>query len=674
MAGPSMIKSGYDVKMSAGAITAGGTLGILIPPSVMLIVMGPVVGVPATDLFAAAVLPGLLLSAIFIAWTLLRCWHNPSAGPGAAHGDAAQVAGPGDASTWLIGVLPVIVVILSTLGVILAGIATPTDAGAVGCGGHLRAHRRLRPHDAGQDPHAPGVDARDLEHDPAAGDGLEPVRLGVLAPGQRRLPGADADQPVAAADADADRHPGAGVRARLAAGMGADRADRGADRAADRAGRRHRPDLVLHAGGGDAADGLAVAAGGAVGLLPEGRGAAVGDEGHLRRHGAVHDPAAGGGGAAADLPEAGHLAASAELRHPGPSATIGATMHTTPRIPGQRFLHSPGPTRLPDEVLHAMGRQPMDLADPRLDPIIAACEAGLKRLLHTDRSDVLMYAANGHGAWEAVIVNLLGPGRAALIPGTGHFSESWAIQTEALGCKVVRTPWVEGLPIDVAAVEQALRDDTQREIVAVFAVHTDTASGVTSDLHSLRLAIDASGHPALFVVDVVASLGVVPFDMDALRADVVIGASQKGLMLPPGLGFVAINERARVSAEANPTPRFYWDWGRRRDALSYRKFCGTPPMNLLFGLQASLQLIFAEGLDAVFARHRLLAGAVHAAVQGWSEGGALGFFCQEPARRSHSQSRGAADGGEGPVGGGSRVRRGTVFEEGEPACPGQGRG
>ena len=323
-------------------------------------------------------------------------------------------------------------------------------------------------------------------------------------------------------------------------------------------------------------------------------------------------------------------------------------MHTTPRIPGQRFLHSPGPTRLPDEVLHAMGRQPMDLADPRLDPIIAACEAGLKRLLHTDQSDVLMYAANGHGAWEAVIVNLLGPGRAALIPGTGHFSESWAIQTEALGCKVVRTPWAEGLPIDVAAVEQALRDDTQREIVAVFAVHTDTASGVTSDLQALRLAIDASGHPALFVVDVVASLGVVPFEMDALRADVVIGASQKGLMLPPGLGFVAINERARVSAEANPTPRFYWDWGRRRDALSYRKFCGTPPMNLLFGLQASLQLIFAEGLDAVFARHRLLAGAVHAAVQGWSQGGALGFFCQEPARRSYSVTAVAVRAGVDP--------------------------
>jgi len=311
-------------------------------------------------------------------------------------------------------------------------------------------------------------------------------------------------------------------------------------------------------------------------------------------------------------------------------------MNPFPRIPGQRSLHSPGPTRLPDEVLHAMSRQPMDLADPRLDPIIAACEAGLKRLLHTEESDVLMYAANGHGAWEAVIVNLLGPGRAALIPGTGHFSESWAIQAEALGCKVVRTPWVEGLPIDVAAVEQALRDDTRREIVAVFAVHTDTASGVTSDLQTLRAALDASGHPALFVVDVVASLGVVPFDMDALRADAVIGASQKGLMLPPGLGFVAINDRARASAEANPTLRFYWDWGRRIDALSYRKFCGTPPINLLFGLQAALQLIFAEGLDEVFARHAQLAGAVHSAVEGWSEGGALGFFSREPARRSCS--------------------------------------
>jgi alanine-glyoxylate transaminase/serine-glyoxylate transaminase/serine-pyruvate transaminase len=311
-------------------------------------------------------------------------------------------------------------------------------------------------------------------------------------------------------------------------------------------------------------------------------------------------------------------------------------MNPFPRIPGQRFLHSPGPTRLPDEVLHAMSRQPMDLADPRLDPIIAACEAGLKRLLGSRDAKVLMYAANGHGAWEAAVANLLSPGRAALIPGTGHFSESWALQTEALGAEVLRTAWVEGRPIDVEAVAQALRDDRRQRIAAVFCVHTDTASGVTSDLQALRAAIDASGHPALFVVDVVASLGVVPFDMEALRADVVIGASQKGLMLPPGLGFVAVNERALEAARAHPVPRFYWEWERRVDSLSYRKFCGTPPMNLLYGLQAALALMEAEGLEAVFERHRRLAGAVHAAVQAWSEGGALRFFCLEPARRSHS--------------------------------------
>ena len=132
-------------------------------------------------------------------------------------------------------------------------------------------------------------------------------------------------------------------------------------------------------------------------------------------------------------------------------------MSPSPRIPGHRLLHSPGPTRLPDEVLHAMSRQPVDLADARLDATIADCEAGLKRLLHT-QADVLMYTANGHGAWEAVVVNLLAPGRRALIPGTGHFSESWALQTEALGGSVVRTPWHEGQPIDTQAVEQVLRE------------------------------------------------------------------------------------------------------------------------------------------------------------------------------------------------------------------------
>ena len=308
----------------------------------------------------------------------------------------------------------------------------------------------------------------------------------------------------------------------------------------------------------------------------------------------------------------------------------------SPRIPGRRFLHSPGPTPLPEAVLQAMSAQPMDLADPRVDANIAACEQGLKRLLHTRDADVFMYAANGHGAWEAVVENLAAVGESVMVAGTGHFSESWAVQTEALGRRVVRTPWREGWPIDAGAVEQALRDDRSHAIKAVFAVHTDTASGVTSDPAAMRRALDAARHPALLVVDVVASLGAVPFSMDALGADVAVGASQKGLMCPPGVGFIAVNAAAFAMAQRNVSPRFYWDWVRRKHDLSYRKFCGTPPQNLLLGMEAALGLIFGEGLEAVWLRHDQLARAVHAAVEGWREGGVLDFFAQEPASRSRS--------------------------------------
>ena len=313
-----------------------------------------------------------------------------------------------------------------------------------------------------------------------------------------------------------------------------------------------------------------------------------------------------------------------------PSATLQQ------RIPGHRFLHAPGPTRVPNEVMEAMSRQPMDLADPRVDAMIATCEAGLKRLLRTAASDVFMYAANGHGAWEGVIANVLAPGRSVLIAGTGHFSESWAIQTEALGARVVRTPWVEGFPIDAGTVEAALRADTNHDIVAVFTVHTDTASGMTSDMAAVRAAIDAAAHPALFVVDVVASLGATPFDMDALRANVVVGASQKGLMCPPGLGFCAVDAKAMAVARANPNPRFYWDWERRKSDLGYRKFCGTAPQNLLMGLAAALDLIFREGEDAVFARHAAIARAAQAAVTCWSGAGALRLLSQVPQACSNS--------------------------------------
>lgn len=308
----------------------------------------------------------------------------------------------------------------------------------------------------------------------------------------------------------------------------------------------------------------------------------------------------------------------------------------TTRIPGRRLLHSPGPTPVPDAVLQAMSSQPMDLGDPRVDALIAACEQGLKRLLHTEAAEVFLYAANGHGVWEAVVENLAAPGEAVLVPGTGHFSESWAVQTEALGRQVIRTPWREGWPIDLDAVSQALHEDRGHRIRAVFAVHTDTASSVTSDLAALRRVIDEARHPALLVADVVASLGAAPYAMDALRVDVTVSASQKGLMCPPGVGFVAVNAAAFARAEANPAPRFYWDWVRRRSELSYRKFCGTAPQNLLFGLEAALGLIFSEGLEAVWRRHAQLAGAVQAAVTGWAEGGALSLFAQDPTCRSTS--------------------------------------
>jgi alanine-glyoxylate transaminase/serine-glyoxylate transaminase/serine-pyruvate transaminase len=311
-------------------------------------------------------------------------------------------------------------------------------------------------------------------------------------------------------------------------------------------------------------------------------------------------------------------------------------MPNSTRIPGRRFLQSPGPTPVPDEVLHAMARQPVDMGDPRLDATIAACESGLRGLLHSPGAEVFFYATNGHGAWEVVVENLLPPGATVLIPGTGHFSESWALQTEALGRRVVRTPWQPGWPIATAAITQALRDDPAHQIVAVFVVHTDTASGITSDLVAIRAAIDASGHPALLVVDAVASLACAPVGMDSLPANVVLGASQKGLMTPPGVGFVAVDAQALALAEHNPAPRFYWDWRLRRSPLSYRKFCGTPPQTLLFGLEAAFALIALEGEDALYARHRQLAGAVQAAVAGWAEGGALDFFARDPASRSVS--------------------------------------
>ena len=306
------------------------------------------------------------------------------------------------------------------------------------------------------------------------------------------------------------------------------------------------------------------------------------------------------------------------------------------QYPGIRFLHSPGPTHLPKAVTDAMASQPMDTSDPRGEAAILACEQGIRKLLQSKSADVFLYGANGHGGWEAVNVNVAAPGQSVLVPGTGHFSESWAVMAEALGIKVVRTPYHEGYPMDIAAIEQALRADTKHEIVAVFAVHIDTASATTHDMAAVRRAMDEAKHPALFVVDVVASLGACSFSMEELGANVVIGASQKGLMSAPGLAFCAVDERAMKVAMANPMPRFYWDWVRRKSTMGYGKFCGTPPQNLLLGTEAALSLLEQEGMDNVLARHRRLACAVQAAVECWSQAGKMSFLCKVPSARSVS--------------------------------------
>jgi alanine-glyoxylate transaminase/serine-glyoxylate transaminase/serine-pyruvate transaminase len=283
-----------------------------------------------------------------------------------------------------------------------------------------------------------------------------------------------------------------------------------------------------------------------------------------------------------------------------------------------------------------MHRQPMDHADPRLDAVIAGCEAGLRRLLRTSRAELFLYVANGHGVWEAASENLLAPGEAALVPATGHFSEQWARQLEATGRRAIRTEYRAGYPIDPSSIEDALRADARREIAAVLVVHTDTASGITNDVAAMRAAIDAANHPALLVVDVVASLAAAPFAMDELGVNVAVGASQKGLMSPPGLGFLAVDERAAAVAARNTAPRCYWDWNRRRGTQSYQKFCGTPPQNLLFGIEAALALIEREGLEAIWTRHALLARAVQAAVERWESEGALRLHCRVPEARSAS--------------------------------------
>jgi len=302
---------------------------------------------------------------------------------------------------------------------------------------------------------------------------------------------------------------------------------------------------------------------------------------------------------------------------------------------GREFLSIPGPTTVPDDVLAAMHRPAVDIYSGGLLDITASCLEDLGKLFRT-KGQTYIYAANGHGAWEAALVNVLSKSDKVLVLESGRFAMGWGEMAEVFGIEVevLRGDWRRA--VDPKAVTARLRADANREIKAVLVVQVDTASGVVNDIARLRKAIDDAGHPALLLVDTIASLGTMPFEMDAWGVDVAVTGSQKGLMLPPGLSFIAANDKAKAVHQKAGLRTPYWDWTAREGKEHYQKYCGTPPEHLLFGLRKSLDMLFDEGLENAFERHRLLAEAVRRAVDVWSAGNAISLNITEPAERANS--------------------------------------
>ena len=302
---------------------------------------------------------------------------------------------------------------------------------------------------------------------------------------------------------------------------------------------------------------------------------------------------------------------------------------------GREFLAIPGPTTMPDEVLRAMHRPPLDIYSKEMVQLTFGLLRDIGTLFAT-KGNTYMYIANGHGAWEATLTNVLSRGDKILVLESGRFAVGWGHAARAMGVDVQSLKGDWNRAIRPAEVEAALRQDTRHEIKAVLAVQIDTASGAFNDIEAIGKAIKAAGHPALFMVDTVASLGCMPFEMDAWGIDVAMSGSQKGLMTPPGLGYVAANDRAReVHKTANlRTP--YWDWTERDGDEHYRKHSGTAPVHLMFAQRQAIDMLFDEKLVNVFQRHRLLAEAVRRAVAVWADGGVLSFNIIEPKERGNT--------------------------------------
>ena len=291
-------------------------------------------------------------------------------------------------------------------------------------------------------------------------------------------------------------------------------------------------------------------------------------------------------------------------------------LKNTPSRSGRHFLQIPGPTNVPERILRAMGRPTIDHRGPEFADMARGIFEGLKDVFKTS-GPVVIYPASGTGAWEGALVNTLSPGDRVLMFETGQFAALWHAVAERLGLEAELVPgdWRHG--VDPAQVEEKLAEDTAHSIKAVCVVHNETATGVTSRVAEVRAAMDRAGHPALLLVDTVSSLASIDYRHDEWGVDVTVGCSQKGLMLPPGLGFNAVSGKALAAAEAATLPKAYWDWGPMLDNNARGFFPYTPPTNLLYGLAEALAMLGEEGLDNVFARHDRLAEATRRAVRAW---------------------------------------------------------
>jgi alanine-glyoxylate transaminase/serine-glyoxylate transaminase/serine-pyruvate transaminase len=282
-------------------------------------------------------------------------------------------------------------------------------------------------------------------------------------------------------------------------------------------------------------------------------------------------------------------------------------------VPGRHFLQIPGPTNVPDRVLRAMAQPTIDHRGPAFAVLAREVLDALKTIVQTD-APVVVFPSSGTGAWEAALVNTLSPGDRVLMFETGHFATLWKQMAERLGLVVDFVPgdWRRGVELDAAAA--ALRGDRAGAIKAICVVHNETSTGVASRVAELRTRID---HPALLIVDTISSLGSIDYRHDAWGIDVTVGCSQKGLMLPPGLGFTAIGPRALAASKSARMPRSYWDWEPMLKDNASGFFPYTPATNLLYGLREAAAMLMEEGLQAVFARHRRHAEATRRAVKAW---------------------------------------------------------